>query len=198
MSELKITLFKAVMPKSAEGLISQISEFTHLKTDEMANNKILLLTTILSDGINLGLTKMTESCPSTAQNKLSWLHSWYIRDETYTSALVVLTKVQLAHDFVQNWGDGTTLSSDGQRFKAGRWAKNSGNINPKYGSELGRLIYTNVSIQYKLPAYAKSPVPNVLSPMMMRYLRQFIWLLLIPCKNGRCQLKIGNLRCVNS
>lgn len=176
-SELKITPLEAVMPKSAEDLISQVSrllprvkitdlllevddwtgfsnEFTHLKTDETADDKTLLLTTILSDGINLGLTKMAESCPGTTHNKLSWLHSWYIRDETYTSALAVLTNAQLAHEFAQNWGDGTSSSSDGQRFKAGSFAKNSGNINPKYGSEPGRLIYTHVSDQYS-PFHSK-------------------------------------------
>ena len=32
--------------------------FTHLKTDDTAKDKALLLTTILADAINLGLTKM--------------------------------------------------------------------------------------------------------------------------------------------
>lgn len=74
------------------------------------------------------------------------MHSWYIRDETYASALAVLTNAQLAREFAQYWGDGTTSSSDGQRFKAGNLEpKHSGNINPKYGSEPGRLIYTYIS-----------------------------------------------------
>lgn len=176
-SELKITPLEAVMPKSAEILIGQVSrllprvkitdlllevddwtgfshEFTHLKTNDTADDRTLLLTTILSDGINLGLTKMAESCPGTTHNKLTWLHSWYIRDETYASALAVLTNAQLAREFAQYWGDGTTSSSDGQRFKAGSWAKHSGNINPKYGSEPGRLIYTHISDQYS-PFHSK-------------------------------------------
>lgn len=47
-------------------------QFTHLKTGDVAKYKTLLLTTILADGINLGLSKMAESCPSTTYSKLSW------------------------------------------------------------------------------------------------------------------------------
>ena len=59
-------------------------EFTHLKTDDTVKDKHLLFTVILSDGINLGLKKMAESCPGTTYSKLSWLQAWHIRDETYT------------------------------------------------------------------------------------------------------------------
>lgn len=106
------------------------------------------------DGINLGLKKMAESCPSTTHSKLSWLQAWYIRDETYTAALAVLTNAQLNQPFAQYWGDGTTSSSDGQRFKTGGRGQNMGHINPKYGSEPGRLIYTHVSDQYS-PFHSK-------------------------------------------
>src|SRR5256885_9657979 len=42
--------------------------FTHLKTGDTAKDKTLLLTTILADGINLGLTKMAEDRKSTRLN----------------------------------------------------------------------------------------------------------------------------------
>ena len=38
--------------------------FTHLKTGVPAKDPALLLTTLLADGLNLGLTKMAESCPA--------------------------------------------------------------------------------------------------------------------------------------
>ena len=47
--------------------------FTHLKSGDLAKDKNLLLTTILADAINLGLTKMAESCPGTTYAKLAWL-----------------------------------------------------------------------------------------------------------------------------
>ena len=65
-----------------------------------------------------------------------------------------MTNAQLANEFTLNWGDGTTSSSDGQRFRAGGKAESTGHINPKYGSEPGRLIYTHVSDQYS-PFHSK-------------------------------------------
>lgn len=35
------------------------------------------------DGINLGLTKMAESCPGTTRASLENMQAWYIRDKTY-------------------------------------------------------------------------------------------------------------------
>ncbi len=122
--------------------------FTHIKSGEVASNKMLLLTAVLSDAINLGLTKMAESCPGTTYAKLSWLQAWHIRDDTYSVALSELVNAQLNHQFAVHWGDSTTSSSDGQRFRSGGHAKDGGNVNPKYGSEPGIQFYTHVSDQY--------------------------------------------------
>jgi len=141
-SGLKITPLDAAVPETAQALIDQsatllphvkITEllmevdewtgftqhFTHLKTGDTAKDKTLLLTTILADGINLGLTKMAE-----------------------------LVNAQFRQPFAANWGDGTTSSSDGQSFKTGSKAESTGHINPKYGSSPGRTFYTHISDQY--------------------------------------------------
>jgi hypothetical protein len=68
--------------------------FAHLKSGDLAKDKNLLLTTILADAINLGLTKMAESCPGTTYAKLAWLQAWHIRDETYSTALAELVNAQ--------------------------------------------------------------------------------------------------------
>jgi TnpA family transposase len=180
-SGLKITPLDATVPQAAENLIEQIAaslphvkitelllevdnwtgftkSFTHLKSGEIARDRIPLLTTILADAINLGLTKMTESCPGTSYAKLSWLQAWHIRDETYATALAELVNAQFRQPFAENWGAGTTSSSDGQRFKAGGKAESTGHINPKYGGEPGKLFYTHISDQY---APFSSKVVNV-------------------------------------
>jgi TnpA family transposase len=171
VSGLKITPLDAAVPQAAQTLIDQTAvllphvkitelllevdkwtgftrHFTHLKTGETAKSTTPLLTTILADAINLGLAKMAESCPGTTYAKLSWLQAWHIRDETYGAALAELVNAQLRQPFAEHWGDGTTSSSDGQRFEVGGKAESTGHMNPKYGAEPGRLLYTHVSDQY--------------------------------------------------
>ncbi len=41
-----------------------------------------------------------------------------------------------------------TSSSDGQNFRTGSKARSTGHINPKYGSNPGRIFYTHISDQY--------------------------------------------------
>ncbi|WP_421447838.1 Tn3 family transposase, partial [Pseudocitrobacter faecalis] len=65
--------------------------FAHLKNNNVRpKDGRLLLTTILADGINLGLTKMAESCPGATRSSLEGIQAWYIRDETYSAALAEL------------------------------------------------------------------------------------------------------------
>jgi TnpA family transposase len=122
--------------------------FKHLKTGEGAKDQHLLLTTILADGINLGLSKMAESCPGTTYAKLSWLQAWHIRDETYSAGLAELVNAQFRQPLAAWWGDGTTSSSDGQNFKAGGRGQFAGQVNLKYGQEPGVQFYTHISDQY--------------------------------------------------
>jgi TnpA family transposase len=168
---LKITPQEADLPAGAQALIDRLGRmlprikitellldvdewtgfsecFVHLKDGKPAQDRTLLLSVVLADAINLGLTKMAESCPGTTYAKLSWLQAWHIRDDTYSQALAELVNAQFRHPFAEHWGDGTTSSSDGQRFRAGGRGESSGHINPRYGSEPGRLFYTHISDQY--------------------------------------------------
>lgn len=94
--------------------------FQHLKTGANAEDQSLLITAILANAINLGLSKMAECCPGTTYTKPSWLQAWLIRDETYSASLAELINAQLRHPFAAHWGTGTTSSSDGQNSKGGR------------------------------------------------------------------------------
>jgi TnpA family transposase len=66
-----------------------------------------------------------------------------------------LVNAQSRHPFATHWGDGTTSSSDGQRFKVGGKAESTGHINPKYGADPGRTFYTHLSDQFT-PFHAKA------------------------------------------
>lgn len=124
------------------------NHFVHLKTEQPAKDRTLLLAALLADGINLGLSKMAASSPGMTFGRLSWLQAWHIRDETYTNALATLVNAQLQNPFAQHWGDGSTSSSDGQRFRTGNRGEKSGQVNPRYGSSPGRQFYTHISDQY--------------------------------------------------
>lgn len=177
---LKITPLNNAVPDEAVALIQQANgllphlkitelllevdgwtdftrHFSHLKSGDTAEDRCLLLTTILADAINLGLTKMAESCPGTTYAKLTWLQAWHIRDETYSAGLAELVNAQLYQPFAAHWGDGTTSSSDGQNFKAGGRGQFAGQVNLKYGQEPGVQFYTHINDQYA-PFY-----PNVIN-----------------------------------
>jgi len=170
-SGLKFTALTNAVPEAAGALMRRVSallprikitdllleveswtgftaHFTHLGNGQSASSSSLLLAAILSDGLNLGLTKMAQATPEISATQLSWLCAWYIRDETYKAALGALVDAQSQQPLSLVWGEGTTSSSDGQRFKAGFHATTSGQINPKYGSEPGRLFYTHINDQY--------------------------------------------------
>jgi hypothetical protein len=122
--------------------------FSHLKTGEEHQDRTLLLTAILADAFNLGLEKMADACPGTSLARLSWLVAWHIRDETYSKALAKLVDHQHRLPLAAHWGEGTTSSSDGQRFRAGGHGEAGGYRNAKYGDDPGVLFYTHISDQY--------------------------------------------------
>jgi TnpA family transposase/DNA invertase Pin-like site-specific DNA recombinase len=168
---LKVTPLDAAVPQEATALMQQayhllphlkITEllleaedwtgltrhFTHLKTGAVADDRQLLLTTILADAINLGLAKTAESCPGTTYAKLAWVQAWHIRDEIYAAGLAELINAQFHQPIAAYWGEGTTSSSDGQYFKAGSWGQIAGQVNLRYGQEPGVQFYTHLSDQY--------------------------------------------------
>jgi TnpA family transposase len=169
-SGLKITPLDAAVPDTAQALIDQTAmilphvkitelllevdewtgftrHFAHLKSGDLAKDKNLLLTTILADAINPGLTKMAESCPGTTRQAglaASLAHPRRnLRGGTGRAG-----QRAVPTSFAEHWGDGTTSSSDGQNFRTGSKAESTGHINPKYGSSPGRTFYTHISDQY--------------------------------------------------
>jgi len=168
---LKITPLDNAVPDEADTLMQQVysllphlkitelllevdnltgftRNFRHLKSGTESDDRHMLLTTILADAINLGLSKMAESCPGTTYAKLNWLQAWFIRDETYSAALSELVNAQFHQPFAAYWGEGTTSSSDGQNFKTGGRGQFAGQVNLKYGQEPGVQFYTHISDQY--------------------------------------------------
>jgi len=53
-----------------------------------------VLTVILSDATNIGLTKMAEATPEYSYYRLSSTADWYVREENYAKALAEIVQKQ--------------------------------------------------------------------------------------------------------
>jgi len=145
--------------------------FTHARSGRPAEDRAALLTAILADGINLGLTRMAESCRGPTLRQLAWTHDWHVREECYAAGLSRLIEVHRAHPLAAVWGDGTTSSSDGQFFRAGGRGEAVGDVNARHGNEPGVAFYTHVSDQFgpfhtKIIAATASEAPHVLDGLL--------------------------------
>lgn len=127
------------------------SDFTHAESGApiTADQMRVFLSVILSDGINLGLVKMSDACATVGQlgrsgitySRLSWISEWFMRDECYKTALTRLLKGQHANPLSYIWGDGTTSASDGLRLETASHAAKGGDFNRRHGPLPGRTMY---------------------------------------------------------
>ena len=63
-----------------------------------------LLTAVLADGINLGLTRMADTCRGVTLRQLAWVHDWHIREDAYGQALARLIDTHRAMPLARLWG----------------------------------------------------------------------------------------------
>ena len=131
-----------------QGWTGFADRFTHVRGGHPAADPAALMSAILADGTNLGLSRMAESAQGLTHAKLLWTAEWHIRDETYAAGLAVLVDALHAQPFSRIWGDGDTSSSDGQFFKAGSHGEGRADTNAKYGRDPGVKFYTHVSDRY--------------------------------------------------
>ncbi len=122
--------------------------FTHLRSGERVADRRILMTGLLADGLNLGLTRMAEVCSIASLGQLAWTADWHIRDETYALALRRLIDQQQCEPFAAIFGGGAASSSDGQFFQAGGPGRDAGRLNAHYGQQPGFKVYTHLSDRF--------------------------------------------------
>lgn len=145
--------------------------FTHQRSGRPPDDRAALLTAILADAINLGLTRMAEACRGFSMRQLAWVHDWHVREETYATALARIIDAHRTLPLAGVWGDGNTSSSDGQFYRAGGRGEAVGDVNARHGNEPGVAFYTHVSDQYgpfhtKVIAATASEAPHVLDGLL--------------------------------
>ena len=133
--------------------------FTHQRNGRSADNKPALLSSILADGINLGLNRMADAIRGVTYRQLALVHDWHIREETYRAALARLIEAHRALPLSAVWGAGRTSSSDGQYFRAGGTGTAIADVNARHGNEPGVSFYTHISDQFG-PFYTKVIAAN--------------------------------------
>ena len=122
--------------------------FTHLRTGETVADNRIIMAALLSEGLNLGLTRMAEACSIASLGELAWTSDWYIREETYALALRCLVNQQQREPFAAVFGSGAASSSDGQFFHAAGLGRDASSFNAHYSQRSGFKIYTHLSDRY--------------------------------------------------
>lgn len=145
--------------------------FTHQRSGRPADDRAAALTAVLADGINLGLSRMSEACRGSSMRQLAWMHDWHVRDDTYMAALTRIIDTHRALPLATVWGDGRTSSSDGQFYRVGGRGEAIGDVNAHHGNEPGIAFYTHVSDQYgpyhtKVIAATASEAPTILQSLV--------------------------------
>lgn len=174
---LRVTPLKAATPEAAEALAERlygllpsvrITEllaevnrwtglsacFTHLRTGLPAEDGRVVLTAILADATNLGLTRMAEACSLASHRQLAWTAGWHLREDTYGRALGLLADALHRQPLAAAFGSGVVSSSDGQHFHVGGPGEAVGTVNARHGQEPAVSFYTHISDRYA-PFYTK-------------------------------------------
>ena len=191
---LKVTPLKAVTPEEAEALAERLyrmlpsvrvtellaevdrwtsfsSTFTHLHSGLPAEDRRVVLTAVLADGTNLGLSRMAEACSIASRQQLVWTAGWHLREETYRQALAILVNAQQRQPLAAFFGSGAVSSSDGQHFPVGGPGEAVGAVNARYGREPVVSLYTHLSGRYapfhvKLLPAAAGEAPHVVDGLL--------------------------------
>ncbi|MEM6550281.1 MAG: Tn3 family transposase [Pseudomonadota bacterium] len=145
--------------------------FGHMKSGAPPTDRRAFYAALIADGLNLGLTRMSEACDGTSYWKLARLVDWHVREDAYSLATAALVEAQERAPIAALWGDGTTSSSDGQCFGAAGRARAASTANLRYGTEPGVKYYTHVSDQFapfatRAIAAAPPEAPHVLDGLL--------------------------------
>ncbi len=170
-SELTVTPLKAATPEAAEDLAGRLyamlpnarvtdvlaevdrwtrlsAACTHLHTGLPGADPRVVLTAILADATNLGLTRMADACALASYRQLAWTAGWHLREDTYRAALAAVVNAQQQQPLAALFGAPDVSSSDGQHFHTAAHGEALGSHNARHGAEPSILLYTHYSARH--------------------------------------------------
>jgi TnpA family transposase len=139
------------------------ARFTHLRTGLPADDPRVVLTAVLADATNLGLTRMAEACSITTYHHLAWTAGWHLSEDAYRQALAAVVNAQQNQPLAAFFGNGTASSSDGVLFLTAGHGEAAGGYSAKAGRDPALSIYTHISDRYA-PFHAKMTPPHGEAP----------------------------------
>ncbi|QBD75159.1 Tn3 family transposase [Ktedonosporobacter rubrisoli] len=150
--ELSYRLYRMLPRVRITDLLMEVNHWTgfadcfgHLRNGEPPSDMLALMSVLLADATNLGLSRMARSSGELTHAKLVWIAEWYVRDETYKPATALLVDALHAEPLAAFWGSGQISSSDGQFFLSGGRGKDRAGHNAKHGIDPGLLLYGHQS-----------------------------------------------------
>jgi TnpA family transposase len=118
-----------------------------LRTGETVADQRMLMARLLTDRLNLGLTRMAGACTVASLGQLAWTVDWHSRRDLCPGA-AALGQSAAARAPWPLFGGETASSSDGQFFRAGGFGRDAARLNAHYGDEPGSKFYTHLSGRY--------------------------------------------------
>ena len=169
--DMKITPLKAVTPEAAEDTrkaalrhgrqcphhqragrgapLDRVRRaFTHQHTGMPADDPRVVLTGVLADATNLGLSRMADACSVASRRKLAWTAGWHLREDTYRSALAMLVNAQHSQPLAALFGAADIPAPTARGSRPPDAARPSAPSMPMYGREASALFYTHVSARH--------------------------------------------------
>ena len=111
------------------------------------------LATIMAHGCNIGPYTMSHLIEGVSYKKIKHITDWFLTEETQRQALAQVVNAISSLDITQYWGDGTTSSSDGQRFSMNRKVLQQ-TYSPKFNDfamEFYSFVADNYAPYYSMP-----------------------------------------------
>ena len=112
-----------------------------------------VLATVMAHASETGPYTMSQITEGISYHRMKHIADWYMHEETQRTALALVVNAISGLDITKYWGDGTTSSSDGQRFSLRRKVlyKSYSHAFNDFALEFYNFVADNYAPYYSLP-----------------------------------------------